>query len=264
MLGTSLHFNLRNSNRKIMQLPKIIAHRGASLFAPENTLAAVDAAYRMGAQWLECDVQLTKDHHPVIFHDFNLKRVTGRNAKVADLTLAEIKELDAGRWFSPVYAGEKIPTLSEWLQLTAHFGLGVNLEIKIEQDRFLPKMVDQVTSALKVHWRGDLPAPIISSFSQSCLEGFYKQDKNLQLGWLVKRWNNKVLAVLEEYQSFSLHAAYNCLSAERVQAVRATGKKVLAYTIDDLHLANYYWDLGVDAVFSNNLYAFSAGAAERL
>lgn len=108
---------------------KIIAHRGASRAAPENTLAAIRAATVEGADGVELDVRLTRDAEPVLIHDPDLLRTTGDPRPVAHCLLADLAALDAGRWFGPDYAGERIPTLGEALAAAASFQL-VNLDLQ--------------------------------------------------------------------------------------------------------------------------------------
>ncbi|MDT0327530.1 glycerophosphodiester phosphodiesterase [Nocardiopsis lambiniae] len=115
-----------------------VSHRGAAGHAPENTLAGLDAARRLGAETVEIDVQRTKDGELVLLHDVTLTRTTdaekvfpGRSSYlVADFTLAEIRRLDAGSWFSSAYAGERVPTLSEALRRLESLDLNLFLEIK--------------------------------------------------------------------------------------------------------------------------------------
>lgn len=95
----------------------VIAHRGDSAHAPENTLPAFDAAVRAGADELECDVHVTKDGVAVLSHDPNLKRATGINRLVGELAFEEVRRLDAGRWKGRAFAGTRIPSLQEFLQL---------------------------------------------------------------------------------------------------------------------------------------------------
>lgn len=94
-------------------LPRIVAHRGASHEAPENTLAAFRRAWDIGVECVELDVHLTKDGEVVVMHDANTKRITGRDRAVADQTLAELKELDAGAWKGSAFADERIPSIAE-------------------------------------------------------------------------------------------------------------------------------------------------------
>src|SRR5437879_6545311 len=95
---------------------EIVAHRGASNDAPENTVVSQELAWKHGADAAEFDVRRTKDGQLAIMHDATTKRTAGRDAKFADLTLAELRQLDAGSWKDPQFAGEKVPTLDEMLQ----------------------------------------------------------------------------------------------------------------------------------------------------
>ncbi|MGW4565820.1 glycerophosphodiester phosphodiesterase family protein, partial [Streptomyces sp. NPDC004561] len=118
--------------------PTVIAHRGASAYAPENTLASIDKAVKLGFTWVENDVQRTKDGELVVIHDDSLKRTTnvekvfpGRAPwKVKDFTAAEIARLDAGSWFSPAYAGTRVPTLKQYMRRLDHNHESLLLEIK--------------------------------------------------------------------------------------------------------------------------------------
>jgi len=113
----------------------VIAHRGASAYAPENTLAAFALAAEMGADWFELDCTLTSDGEVVVIHDDTIDRTTGAEGRVADLTMAELKEYDVGSWFDPKFADERFPTLGEALDLGSARGIGVYVEIKdIDED----------------------------------------------------------------------------------------------------------------------------------
>ncbi len=101
-----------DENKKI----KVVAHRGASKFAPENTITAFLKAAEMGADYAEMDVRQTKDGHFIIIHDASIRRTTNGKGLVAEMTLEEIKALDAGAWFGKEFAGENVPTLREVLQ----------------------------------------------------------------------------------------------------------------------------------------------------
>src|SRR5258708_11793081 len=106
-----------------MDLPRIIAHRGASAIAPENTLAAFRAAAVSGATWVEFDVSLTKDGRPVVFHDDLLDRTTDGTGLLAETPFEILTHLDAGSWFAPDFSGEMVPTLEE--DLVTHAGLAM-------------------------------------------------------------------------------------------------------------------------------------------
>ena len=129
--------------------PLIIAHRGASNLAPENTLASFRLAKELGADGIECDVQLTKDHKLVIAHDFFTDAHTGVKGDIYDMTFDELRQLDFGKWKSPEYEGEKIPTIEEVLDIGKDMKM-MHIELKPYLDRdadFPERVVDAVVNA---------------------------------------------------------------------------------------------------------------------
>src|SRR3990167_7450135 len=111
-------------------LPPVIAHRGASAYAPENTLAAFRKAHDLGIQWIEFDVMLSADHVPIIFHDNLLDRTTNGRGEVGDFSFKALHELDAGAWFNPKFSGEHIPSLQDTVAFLRQTGMAANIEIK--------------------------------------------------------------------------------------------------------------------------------------
>ena len=107
-------------------MPAVVAHRGASAAAPENTLAAMRRAAEMGARWAECDVRLSADGVPVVIHDGTLDRTTDGRGALAAHTAAELARLDAGSWRDAAFAGEPVPTLAALLEEARRLGLGLN------------------------------------------------------------------------------------------------------------------------------------------
>ena len=126
-------------------LPLIIAHRGESFDAPENTLSSVNLAWERDAEAVEVDVRLSKDNHVVVFHDRTTKRIGNRSEKVKNQTLAELRELDVGSWKSEIYVNEKIPTLAEVLQ-TVPDGKRIIIEIKSSQ-KTIPYLVEDINNS---------------------------------------------------------------------------------------------------------------------
>ena len=133
-----------------------IAHRGYSAVAPENTLPALAAAVLGGATFVEFDVRTTADGVPVVIHDRTVDRTTSGTGHVRDLSLDEVRELDAGSWFSPAYAGARVPTLAETLDLLAAGDHGLLLEIKP------PATPEQVKAILELVAERELPARTIN------------------------------------------------------------------------------------------------------
>lgn len=137
----------------------VIAHRGASAYAPENTLAAFELAYEMGADWYELDCLLAKDGAVIVSHDNDVDRCTDGKGLITEMTLAELKTLDAGSWKDPKFAGERLPTLAESLAM-AKDRIGVYVEIKSVADD--GPVMEQMRAATGVQ----------ESLSQDALAGF--------------------------------------------------------------------------------------------
>ncbi|PTB84638.1 glycerophosphodiester phosphodiesterase, partial [Pseudidiomarina aestuarii] len=114
----------------MIEIPHIVAHRGASIEAPENTIAAFRVAGARQAKWIECDVTLSADNQCVLIHDDTLERTTNGTGPIHKQPLSVLRELDAGSWFSDIYKGERIPTLSDTLETLFFMDMGANLEIK--------------------------------------------------------------------------------------------------------------------------------------
>ncbi len=126
------------------QRPLVIAHRGHSIALPENTLEAYRRAIELGAEMIECDVNMTRDGHLVMIHDWTLERTTDGTGRVADLTLDEVRALDAGSSFSPEFAGCRVPTTLEALELGREAGIQMCFEVKGET----PEAYGRVAEAL--------------------------------------------------------------------------------------------------------------------
>lgn len=160
--------------------PLIFGHRGASIAAPMNTLAAFKLAIEQGADGVELDVHLSKDGVPIVIHDFSVDATTNSSGIVADLTLAELQVLDAGSWFGDAFAGEPIPTLNEvFLALAGH--TYINVEIK-SIDKNAQQVVQAVANVIASH---NMQAHVIvSSFNPWALQQFRQALPDVPLGWL--------------------------------------------------------------------------------
>src|SRR5690606_3846906 len=166
----------------------IIGHRGVSQIAPENTLAAFRAARATGLNWIEFDVQLSKDGELVVIHDDLLDRTTDGKGLVQDLTLEALKLLDAGKWFGEQFAGEQIPTLQEVLPLLIEEGLHANIEMKIPDGSdlvYLQKMAKRLSDIIIAMWPTESPPLSVSSFNHQALFYFRQYLPEHPIGFLV-------------------------------------------------------------------------------
>ena len=160
-----------------------VAHRGASGHAPENTIAAYDLAVKMKADYFEVDVQRSKDGHLVIMHDTTVDRTTDGSGSVKDLTLAQLKQLDAGSWFSSAFAGEKIPTLEEVLD--RYRGKGIKILIELKNPSLYPGIEQQVVEALtKRNLDKRKDKVIVQSFDLESVQRFHQLLPTVPIGVL--------------------------------------------------------------------------------
>ncbi|HPZ07042.1 MAG TPA: glycerophosphodiester phosphodiesterase family protein [Candidatus Eremiobacteraeota bacterium] len=168
------------SKSPISEKVLIIAHRGSSKLAPENTMASFKEAYKHGATAIELDTHRTKDGYLVIIHDDTLDRTTNGHGKVGDFTLKELKELDAGSWFGPEFKGEKIPTLEEVLQWAKG---KVKVDIEVKNSSQYPGIEKDI---LKLVEEKDLKDDVfITSFDKSVSENIKDMAPEIKTGLLI-------------------------------------------------------------------------------
>ncbi len=164
------------------QKPAVIAHRGASGFYPENTFAAFQAAVECGADFIELDVQMTKDGRLAVIHDADVDRTTNGTGKVADHTLAQLKALDAGSWKGQAFTGERIPSLEEVLM---HFKDKIHLLIEVKHSTDHETTAKALQGILEEY--EDIKTNIIiQSFDTDFLESFNKRMPHIPIGVLVR------------------------------------------------------------------------------
>ncbi|MFO7646771.1 glycerophosphodiester phosphodiesterase family protein [Halomonas campaniensis] len=238
-------------------LPRLIAHRGLSAHAPENTLAAVRATREAGCAWVELDVQLLGDGTPVIWHDATVKRCSDGRARLADLDLPAARRLDVGSWFADRFRGERMATLREMLGLIEALGLGLNLELKVNRGRSAAALVEGVLPTLL----DALPAErvIVSSFNADALARARElaPADRLALGVLfegiTRDWRERCEAVA----AFSVHADWKRLSRRSALAVHEAGYPLLCYTANDPAAFAHQWAWGVASVISDDPARFA-------
>ncbi len=147
---------------------KLISHRGASAYRPENTLEAVQIAADMGATWIETDVQFTRDNQLVMIHDATLDRTTNGTGYVAHANLDQIKGLDAGSWMDSRYAGLTVPTLEEFINCIVENGVNLQLELKELTGRE-KELAVLVCDEIEKRWPFGASKLFFSGFSERCL-----------------------------------------------------------------------------------------------
>lgn len=231
-------------------LPPVVGHRGARGHAPENTLASMRKAADLGARWVEFDVKLTADGELVLIHDDSVNRTTDGKGAVAAMTLAEIRKLDAGRWFSPDFSGEQVPTLDEAMQFLVSRGLGANVEVKPCPGREAETGA-ATARALGARWLGG-PAPIlISSFSEVSLAAARQAAPTVPRGYLASKFPKDWLERTRELGCATFHMADRQFSEARVRSIRDAGVRPVVYTVNDAGRAKDLLAWGMEAVITD-------------
>lgn len=232
-----------------LKLPRIIGHRGACGYAPENTLESIRTAADMGVEWVELDVKLTKDQIPIIFHDETLERTTNGSGLVAQTLYEDIRQMEAGSWFADSFAGIKIPTLEEACEVLIDLNLGLNLEIKPCPGRE-KETTEVALDALSRVW-DDHECLLISSFQHVSLETARDIAGDWARGLLMDDWieNWKDLASYLDVTTVNING--NECSREQIRAIGDMEYPILAYTINDPQRARQLQAWGVKSVFTD-------------
>lgn len=224
--------------------PLVTFHRGDCTVAPENTLPAFRSAILKGGDRIELDVQMTSDGVVVVTHDSNLKRCTGKNAKVYDLTYAEVAQLDAGRWFSSRFADTRIPTLEQVLQL-CRGRIGLNVEIK--PSAATPALEAETVRLLR-EYGFDSSNCVITSQSYETLHKVKALAPEYPTGYILALGVGNYYD-LPDADFFSVETTF--ITSGMVNAVHLRGKTVSAWTIDREKVATHMLELGVDDLITD-------------
>jgi glycerophosphoryl diester phosphodiesterase len=229
--------------------PLIVAHRGYSARYPENTLAAFEAAKQAGAHMVELDVSLTKDRRLVVMHDDTVDRTTDGSGVVRQMTLEQLRRLDAGSWFDPRFAAERPPTLAQVLDL-ARGHLAVNVEIKPEAVE-APGPADAVERQI-VNLVRDMGMPdevLISSFNWSVLARIRQMAPEIAVGLL--SWDPVDRRLREWWpriDGFAWHPAYRVVTPSQVEILHALGARVFPFAVGGKIDVSGLLAMGVDGL----------------
>lgn len=224
------------------------AHRGASGYRPENTMASFIHAVELGATGIETDVQLTADGELVLIHDESLLRTTGVDKLVKDVTLAELQQYDAGSWFSPQYANERIPTLDQLLVLVQEQQLMLNIEIKsgiIVYPNIEKLVIDKINEYnLK-------EKVIISSFNHYTLATCKQIDPTIATGILYMEGLFRPWNYAQTLQADALHALHYAVTKEWVEEARQHGIIYNVWTVNEEQHMKAFVALGVAGIITD-------------
>ncbi|WP_081979842.1 glycerophosphodiester phosphodiesterase [Staphylococcus sp. ZWU0021] len=253
-------------NENILDNNVSIAHRGASGYAPEHTFYAYDKAHKeFNADYIELDLQMTKDGNLIAMHDEDVERTTGHKGRVEDYTTKELKQMDVGSWFNkkyPKYAkkeykGAKIPTLEEILD---RYGDNANYYIETKSPDVYPGMEEKLLHSLEKHnllsdQKLNKGQVVIQSFSQESLLKVANMNNQIPLVQLVDEnklstFNSEDLKFISSY-AIGVGPDYSDLDEQMVQKLHNYNLKVHPYTVNTEKDMQQMFNIGVDGVFSN-------------
>lgn len=232
------------------QCPRIIAHRGASYYAPENTQAAIELAAEQGAKWIEVDLWLTADDNIAIIHNSTVNKRTNGRGRVSEKNYSDLSQLDAGSWYSKKYAGERILSLEKLIALVTKLKMNVNLEIKANSKKN-QRTAEVVGEIVLKYWPKAKPLPLVSSFAIETLEVMHKLHPSIPRGLLVNEWNTQLHQKATELACKTINASRRIISQRNLIQMKETGCDVLVYTVNSLKNAVKLIEMGVDGIFTD-------------
>ena len=234
-----------NFQLTLFQNPTVMAHRGLSADAPENTLYAFSDAISVGADFIELDVQQTRDGVLVVMHDSNLKRTTGVNKDIWDVDYADIQDLDAGSWFDPAYANARIPTLEETLQFVDK---RAKLNIEIKPTKHGSDTLEQDVAELITEYRYT-DACYVTSFSYGSLKKVKEANPDIRTGYLMSVAYGQFYS-LQYADAFSLNKVF--VTSQVVNAAHQQGKQIFAWTVNSVSEVRSLSNLHVDSIITDD------------
>ncbi|MFB3162143.1 glycerophosphodiester phosphodiesterase family protein [Neobacillus sp. 179-J 1A1 HS] len=261
VIGAGLAFSLLFSPFQLVfaaettgELRKVdnVAHRGATGYAPENTIAAFDKGVEMKADYIEIDVQRSKDGELVIIHDNTVDRTTDGTGYVKDLTFEQIRSLDAGSFKGEQFTGEKIPTFDEILD-RYHGKTGILIELKSPE--LYPGIEGQVAQKLKER---NLDKPqnekiIIQSFNFESMKITNSLLPKVPIGVLTSNRAHTTEQALKEFSTYAdyFNPSYGIVSKELVDQVHSLGMKIQSWTVRSHEAAQFLLDMNVDGIITD-------------
>jgi len=229
-----------------MRKPWVIAHRGASGHAPENTLSAFERAVQLGAGFIETDLHLTRDARFVAIHDLTLERTTNGHGAVRDFTLAELRGLDAGMWYDRKYMGEHIPTLEEVLEFSRKHDVVFYLEVKYDAAW---GMHHALVGALRK--AQDAARTIVISFDPGTLDSVRKLDSSIMTGLLIEEANSEIIRSSLDVGARQLCPRSTLVTPDLVAEAHRADLHVATWTVNQAEEMRSVIAAGVDGVMTD-------------
>ncbi|SFJ05644.1 glycerophosphodiester phosphodiesterase [Thermoflavimicrobium dichotomicum] len=231
-----------------MNVVQNVAHRGFSAKAPENTLAAFEWAIKAKADGIELDVHLTLDGEVVVIHDETLERTTNGKGWIKDLTLTELKQVSSGKWFADEFQAERIPVLSEVLELISGSDLWLNIELKNHIVMY-PGLEEAVIR--EVERFGMENRVVLSSFNHYSLVHIQRYRPKLSLGALYDGHLYQPWLYAKALGVSAIHPFYTAATEEVVTHCHQHGILVRPYTVDQIEEMKRLMEIKVDAIITN-------------
>jgi len=242
VLIVALFINFLFERIQLEDRTEVMAHRGASAVAPENTMAAMQAAIEAGADWVEIDVQETADGAIVVIHDSDLKKVAGVAMRVADTSLAELQQPDIGSWFNADFSDQRIPTLKQVLELCKG-KIGVNIELKYygKEKRLEESVIEIVETA------GMQDQVVLMSLSHNGI----RKIRKLRPDWRVGLLSTVALGNIAGLDVDFLALNARSTSRSKIRNIQNRNKKVMVWTVNDAVGMSVMINRGVDVVITD-------------
>ena len=239
-----------------MSQPLIIGHRGAAAVAPENTLAAFEAAIKAGADGVEFDVRLSRDGVPVVIHDNSLYRTGGVRRRVDDLTFNELSQIDVGSWFGPGFSNQRVPSLAQLFELFDSNNLILYLEMKGKQTR----LAEECCRLIEQH---RMKHRVIFECRHSTVQAVKKIDATMKTAALFRPPVTFIFkkALAAAPSEIALH--HRLTNKRLVERARLANLKVVTWTVDDPAWVKRAQTTGIDVLITNNPAALVAARDRR-
>ncbi len=244
-------FKLKQSSPRACWL---VGHRGAMGHAPENTFASFDMAQHMGAEFVECDVHLSKDNEVIVMHDERVDRTTNGIGLIKNLRLAQIKKLDAGLWYSKKFKGEKVPTLRELLAWARHkhshskYQMGVAIEIKNEPILY-PKIAERLVEVIVE--AGMESRVIVISFDHAVIKHMKSLNSKIATGILYGEAIADPVKKALAMQADAIFPRRNLITKALVQKAHQKGIAVATWTVNEVPEMKLIVACNIDAIATN-------------
>jgi len=244
----------------MLNLPKLIGHRGVKNLAPENTLDSIELAHKLGLKWIEVDVKITKDEIPIILHDDSFDRTTNFKGLAIDFLYEEIKALDAGFYFYNYKTNIFIPTLEDIFNFCTKHEIGINIELKPNKGF----EIDNVKAISKVIYKfHNLNNFYFSSFDLKSLLEMKKIFPDFHYGLLVDNFENsyslqEYLKICNNYKFFNFGLNKKLINNEIINEIKKKNLIITTYSDKNIKLveANDLWNMGVTSIFIDDPSSF--------